>query len=68
MKKYAWIERRKIHRKAKARVGLVKQDVGDYEDFMDDCIDNMISDVETMDEDQAREACQLMWDEEGDDA
>jgi len=32
---------------------------------MDECIDNLTADVETMDEDQARETCQLMWDEEG---
>jgi len=63
--KYAWIERRKIHHKAKVMLGLVKQDLGDYDDFMDECIDNLTADVETMDEDQARETCQLMWDEEG---
>ena len=64
MNRYTWIERRRIHRRAKAKLGLIKQDVGDYEDFMDDCVDNLMDDVETMDEDTARETCQLMWDEE----
>ena len=66
MNKYTWIERRRIHRRAKAKLGLIK-DVGDYEDFMSDCVDNMMADVDTMDEDQANDTCQMLWDEEGDD-
>ena len=64
MKKYAWIERRRIHRKAKAKLGQ-KMDSGEYEDFMTDCVSNMMDDVATLDEDQATEVCQTLWDEEG---
>ncbi len=61
--KYTWIERHRIHRKAKEKIGLY-DDSGDYEDFMSDCIDGVMNDLEATDEDDAREICQLMWDEE----
>ncbi len=66
LQKYTWIERRRIHRKAKTKLGLIK-DIGDYDDFMSDCVDNMMDDVDTMDEDTATETCQMLWDEEGTD-
>lgn len=61
--KYTWIERRKIHRKAKEKLGLY-DDSGEYDDFMMDCMDGVMGDLETTDEDDARNICQLMWDEE----
>ena len=64
MKTYAWIERRRIHRQAKAKLG-VKMNGDSYQDFMGECVANMMEDVETMDEEQALETCQLLWDEEG---
>lgn len=60
--RYTWIERRKIHRRAKQILGY--DDSGEYEDFMMDCIDGVMGDLEATDEDDAREICQLMWDEE----
>lgn len=63
-KKYAWIERRRIHREAKAKLGQ-KMDGDSYEDFMGECVANMMEDVATLNEDQALETCQMLWDEEG---
>ena len=65
MKKYVWIERRRIHRRAKAKLGQKMNGDGSYEDFMGECVSSMMEDVDTMDEDQAMEVCQTLWDEEG---
>ena len=64
IKKFAWIERRRIHRKAKEKLGQ-KMNGDSYEDFMSECVSNLMDDVDTMDEDQALETCQMLWDEEG---
>lgn len=61
--RYTFIERRKIHRKAKQKLGY-NDDSGEYEDFMDNCIEGVMGDLEATDEDDARDICQLMWDEE----
>ena len=63
MKRYAWIERRRIHRAAKAKLGQKMND-GEYQDFMETCVGNMMDDVATLDEDQAMDVCQTLWDEE----
>lgn len=60
---YSYIERRRIHRRAKAKLGLKSYAQG-REDFMQQCIDNMVS--EGSDPDDAEMICQLLWDEEGD--
>ncbi len=67
LKKYAWIERRRIHRAAKKKLGQRMNGDGDsYQDFMEECVGAMMEDVATMSEDEAMEACQMVWDEEGD--
>ena len=63
-KKYAWIERRRIHRRAKTKLGR-RMNGDDYESFMGECVGNLMEDVATLDEDQALEMCQTLWDEEG---
>ena len=64
--RYAWIERRRIHRKAKEKLGKKMNGYGDnYQDFMEECVGAMMEDVATMSEDEAMEACQMVWDEEG---
>lgn len=62
---YSRLEKRRIHRKAKAKLGLLKSgDPADYADFMDNCMADM-ADM-AMDEDAAQQECQSIWDEEGD--
>ena len=65
---YSKTDRLRIHRRAKAKVGLLnKQDGTDYNDFMDQCISDQMDSGDCGDEDDAREACQTMWDEDGGD-
>lgn len=62
---YSRLEKRRIHRKAKAKLGLLRSgDPADYQDFMDNCMADM-TDM-AMDEEDARTECQSIWDEEGD--
>jgi len=65
-KRYAWIERRRIYRKAMEKLGKKMNGGDSYEDFMGECVSNLMSDVDTMDENTAMDTCQLLWDEEGD--
>ncbi len=61
---HTWLERRRIHRQAKAKLGL-KQSPQERFDFMRQCIDSMTSDGLAEDENQAEEICQLLWEEQG---
>lgn len=63
---YSRLDKRRIHRKAQTKLGLLKSDAKkDYSDFMDNCMADM-ADL-GMDEADAEEACQMIWDEGGGD-
>lgn len=63
---YSRLDTRRINRRAKAKLGLLKSDAKkDYSDFMDDCMADM-ADL-GMDEADAEESCQMIWDEGGGD-
>ena len=57
---YNWMQRRKIDRKAKAKVGMLEKQTED--DFMQECIADAVDDGS--DPDEAELMCQIMWDEE----
>jgi len=65
-KRYTWIERRRIYRKAIKKLGKkMNGNTSSYEDFMGECVSNLMNDVDTMDEDTAMETCEMLWSEEG---
>lgn len=57
---YNWMQRLKIIRKAKAKVGLLKKQ--SHDDFIEECIDEATA--EGVDPDEAEQMCEIMWDEE----
>lgn len=57
---YNWMQKRKIVRAAKAKVGLLEKQSED--DFMQECMDEAIADG--ADPTEAEDMCQMMWDEE----
>jgi hypothetical protein len=61
---YSRMDKRRIDRKARAKLGLLKSDASDYADFMDNCVADM-QDM-GMDDEDAQMECQSIWDEEGD--
>jgi len=63
--RYPWIERRRIHRKAKEKLGKKMNGGDSYQEFMEECVGAMMEDVATLDEDEAIEVCQMVWNEEG---
>lgn len=63
---YSYIERQRIHRRAKAKCGLLKRDAQDRYDFMQQCISSIVNESDTMDEGDAELICQMLWDEQGD--
>lgn len=61
---YSWIERRRIHRRAKAKLGLLKQSPQEHFDFMRQCIESMTSEGSASDEQEAEMICELLWEEQ----
>ena len=57
---YTWIERKRILAKAKAKLGLKKQD---EDEFMSECVVEMLSSGEASDPEEAIAICQDLWDE-----
>jgi hypothetical protein len=55
-----WKERWLIHQRAKASIGL-KQ--GGKREFMRVCMDQLMQDGDADNEDDARDICELLWDE-----
>lgn len=60
MKQYTWIERKRIHEKAKEKLGLKKQD---EDEFMSECVVEVLSSGEASDPEEAISICQDLWDE-----
>ena len=60
---YSYIERRRIHRQAMAKVGLKTKMSRD--DFVQSCVDGMLSSGDMMNEDDAMAACETAADDEG---
>jgi hypothetical protein len=65
---YTHKQRQRINLRAKRKVGLIKRDSDqDKEDFIDQCVSDLVDNGEATDEDAAEEMCERMW-EEGDDS
>lgn len=62
MMPYTWIERYKIHQKAKRLVGDKKS----QDDFMEECIQNVMDAGEADNESEAEAICEILWDDIGD--
>ena len=60
---YSWLERYKIHQKAKNKLGLVK----DEDSFMEECIQNVMDSGAASDEDEAESICEVLWEDIGGD-
>ncbi len=63
-KQYSWLQRYRIHRRAKQKLGHSTRDPQDRFEFMQQCMDEMIQSGEAEGADDARDVCELMWDEE----
>ena len=59
---YSWRQRHMIERKARAKVGLLKKQ--NHDDFIEECVTNLIDDGEAADESEAETMCEIIWDEE----
>lgn len=59
---YSWRQRHAIERKARAKVGLEKKQ--SHDDFIEECIANLIDDGEAENADEAEQMCEIIWDEE----
>lgn len=57
---YNWMQKRRILRTAKAKVGLLEKQ--SHDDFMEECIAEALDDG--ADPDEAEQMCEIMWDEE----
>ena len=64
MHKFA--ERIRIHRRAKAKLGLNKSEAQDRRIFMEQCVNEMINEGSAGEEDEALAICQMLWDEGSD--
>lgn len=56
---YSWLERYKIHKKAKQRVGLIKSE----DDFMEECIQNVMDSGAASSEGEAEAICEVLWEQ-----
>ncbi len=63
MAAYTWLERRRIHRRAKAKLNI-KQDPQDKFDFLSQCIDALTGDGTAADENEAEMICNLLYEEQ----
>ena len=63
MKSYNLIERRRIHRRAKAKLGL-KADTQSRDDFIEQCIIEVMAEDSAAGTDDARSICETMWEED----
>lgn len=57
---YTWKDRKRILAKAKVKVGIKKQD---EDEFMSECVVEVLSSGEASDPEEAISMCQDMWDE-----
>ncbi len=65
--KYSWLQRFRIHQKAKRKLGHRRQfDAQSKYDFMATCMDEMMQSGEADGEDDARDVCELLWNEMSD--
>lgn len=60
---YTWLERYKIHQKAKRKLGIIK----DEDSFMEECIQNVMDAGAASDESEAEAICEVLWDDIGGD-
>jgi glucan phosphorylase len=56
---YPYKERYRIQQKAKKKIGALK----DYDDWMDNCISNMMASGAASDEDEAEAICEVIWED-----
>ena len=59
---YSWKDRYRIHQKAKRLIGVKKN----HDDFMEECIQNVMDAGAASDEDEAEAICEVIWDNIGD--
>jgi len=59
---YTWKERYIIHNKARLKLGLIKS----KDDFMEECIQNVMDTGAASDEDTAEAICEVLWEDIGD--
>lgn len=56
---YTWLERYKIHQKAKHKLGIQK----DEDSFMEECIQNVMDVGAASDEAEAEAICEILWED-----
>lgn len=70
-KKYDIIDRKKIHLKAQRKLGLRKEkkegDKSDFQDFMDQCVADLVDSGQFEDEEDAAAVCEMIYEEGGGD-
>lgn len=54
---YSWLERYRIHKKAKVKLGIIK----DEDDFMEECIQNVMDAGAASSESEAEGICEVLW-------
>lgn len=58
-----FVERWKIDRLARKKVGLLKQSGEDHRIFLSQCVSDMLDGGEASDRDEARDICEAMWED-----
>jgi len=65
MTSHNWADRRRIHRDALRKLGK-KESPQEKFDFMEQCVDAMQSEGVCDDDDEARQICELLWEQQAD--